>query len=690
MNHCKQYCTVLLFFLWGCAGYLEAQEKQEEAVAVIARICEQLTADGENELDLTTLEDELNYFTQHPINLNATNKEELERLSFLTDKQIENLLYYLYRQKQMQTIYELQLVDGFDMFLIRNLLPFVYVGEVVVSKKNFPSLNDLLKHGRSELYLRVDRTLEKKQGYRDTDDNEAAIQNDKHYLGDPNYLSFKYMYRFLDKVEAGIVTEKDPGEQLWGRYQKGFDFYSVYFQVHDLGKFKTIVAGNYRANFGLGLVIHPELNFGKSTSITSVLPRSTGLCKSSSTDEYNFLRGLGATYRWKKTDVSVFYSYRFIDGDSTGTSFSYIKTDGLHRTLSTFSRRNNIFLQVMGGNVSVRLPTLYLGLTVVDTRLGRSLEPEQKPYNTFYFRGNHQLAAGVNYRLKVKKLTFFGEEATQTEGGYALLNGLTVSPVSTVNLVAMHRYYSKRYDVLLANAFAEGSRVSNEEGLYIGLEIHPIKRWKITFYSDNYSFPWLRYTVSRPSSGYELFLNAAFVATKNVEMYWRIRYEQKEKNLSGAEITDYTGKYDKASVRYGLSYSLRNELKCRSIVEINRCSKEKTNPSFGNLLSQEISYSFRKFPLSFDLRYEFFDAVDYDNRLYSYERDIAYVFSTPMLYGKGSRWYLNCRSDINRHLSLWLKIASTAYMGQDEIGSGTEIINGNHKTDIRAMVRLKF
>ena len=41
-----------------------------------------------------------------------TTKQQLEQFPFLTDIQIENLLAYVYIHGQMQTIYELQLVEG--------------------------------------------------------------------------------------------------------------------------------------------------------------------------------------------------------------------------------------------------------------------------------------------------------------------------------------------------------------------------------------------------------------------------------------------------------------------------------------------------------------------------------------------------------------------------------------------------
>ena len=271
---------------------------------------------------------------------------------------------------------------------------------------------------------------------------------------------------------------------------------------------------------------------------------------------------------------------------------------------------------------------------MIDTRLSRDLEPEQKPYNAFYFRGNHQLSGGLNYRFRFKKFLFFGEEATQSKGGFAVLNGVTVSPVSLVNLVVLHRYYSNRYDVLLANAFAEGSKVNNEEGFYFGFEIHPVKRWKLSAYADTYSFPWLRYGVNRPSSGYDALVVANFIPNKKVEMYWRFRYEQKEKNLPEASVTGFTGRYDLASVRYWVSVLMHKRLTLKTLAEINRASNEKESPTFGWLLSQEASYTCKKIPLTFNVRCEWFDAVNYDNRIYSYERDVPSVFAVPMAVKK--------------------------------------------------------
>ena len=75
----------------------------------------------ENELE------ELSNRLQEPVNLNSATREQLEQFPFLSDIQIEHLLAYIYIHGQMETIYELQLVEELDRQTIQYLLPFVCI-----------------------------------------------------------------------------------------------------------------------------------------------------------------------------------------------------------------------------------------------------------------------------------------------------------------------------------------------------------------------------------------------------------------------------------------------------------------------------------------------------------------------------------------------------------------------------------
>lgn len=113
---------------------LEAQNisglQKEQPLLLLEENLEQLSIGNEEEYGWEDELEELSRRLQEPVNLNAATKRQLEQFPFLTDIQIENLLAYVYIHGQMQTIYELQLVEEMDKRTIDLLLPFVCVRAV--------------------------------------------------------------------------------------------------------------------------------------------------------------------------------------------------------------------------------------------------------------------------------------------------------------------------------------------------------------------------------------------------------------------------------------------------------------------------------------------------------------------------------------------------------------------------------
>ncbi len=124
-------------------------EAQEINVSLWEENMEQLSMDEEERNWEDELE-ELSNRLQEPVNINTITKHELELFPFLTDIQIENILAYLYIHGQMQTIYELQLVEEMDKRTIDLLLPFVCVSPIP-EERGFPRLRSLLKYGKQEI-----------------------------------------------------------------------------------------------------------------------------------------------------------------------------------------------------------------------------------------------------------------------------------------------------------------------------------------------------------------------------------------------------------------------------------------------------------------------------------------------------------------------------------------------------------
>ena len=201
---------VYIIFLY-CSSVLKAQDVITTTEQLIADIFEQYTAESEETIDYESFYDDLMFCSQNPINLNQTNREELEKLQFLSEIQIENILSYVYESSTMQTIYELQLVEGLDMTDIRRMLPFVRIGEGDDSKKKI-YWNDLVKFGKNELLFRLDKGLETKEGYQFLPNEDVNLPpTPANYLGNELYNSLKYRFHFKDRIQFGFSAEKDAG-----------------------------------------------------------------------------------------------------------------------------------------------------------------------------------------------------------------------------------------------------------------------------------------------------------------------------------------------------------------------------------------------------------------------------------------------------------------------------------------------
>lgn len=181
-------------------------EAQNTSVYLWEENIEQLSMDEEEKNWEDELE-ELSNRLQEPVNINVTTKRELEQFPFLSDIQIENILAYVYIHGQMQTIYELQLVEEVDKHTIDLLLPFVCV-HPVPEKIGFPRLKSLLKYGKQEVLTRLDVPFYTRKGYQ------------KNYLGPAMYHSLRYGYRYGDYLQMGITAEKDAGEPFFALHNE--------------------------------------------------------------------------------------------------------------------------------------------------------------------------------------------------------------------------------------------------------------------------------------------------------------------------------------------------------------------------------------------------------------------------------------------------------------------------------------
>ena len=628
----------------------------------------------ENELE------ELSNRLQEPANLNSATREQLEQFPFLSDIQIEHLLAYIYIHGQMETIYELQLVEELDRQTIQYLLPFVCIKAI----NNEPAfrwktmLKDAGRYGKNEVLTRLDIPFYKRKGYEHT------------YLGPSVYNSVKYTFRYRDQLYAGGVAEKDAGEPfaaLHNRY--GYDYYSFYLLLQNCGRLKSLAVGNYRLSFGQGLVMSTDYLMGKTIYASSFNNRSTGIKRHSSTDEYNYFRGVATTVALtKRLSVSAFYSHRNMDGVVTDGEITSVYKTGLHRSRKEADKKNLLTSQLTGGNVSYQQNHIRLGITGVYYVFNRPYEPELTGYSKYNIHGNHFYNLGIDYAYRWRRFSFQGETAIGKQG-WASLNRLQYSPVQDIQFILIHRFYSYDYWAMYAHSFGEGSTVQNEQGYYVGLETTPFSHWRFFVSFDLFSFPWKKYRINKPSRGTDGLIQATFTPRTNLSMYLKYRYKQKERDLTGSKGT-LTLPIFHHQLRYRLNYSLNDVFSSRTTLDYNHFHSQDRAATKGYQVTQMISSQLPWTRLFADVQGSYFCTDDYDSRVYVSEKGLLYTFYTPSFQGRGFRCAVRLRYELNKHWLFITKFGETIYLNRNEIGSGNDLIYGNKKADIQMQLRIKF
>lgn len=686
--------AILLMF---AVVQLRAQDDASRRQA-IETLLEDISENTDDESDLEQLAEDLDFYLQNPININATNAEELSKLHFLNEFQVASLLDYVRRNGAFVTVYELQMVDGFDQNDVFRLLPFITLAQP--DESSAFNIKRVLKYGRNEWLTRASFTVEEPDGYVDVPDSVRASSPEKHYPGNRMKLFSRYSFNFNKQVTAGITAEKDPGEQFFkGHQKKGFDYYSAYIAVHDLGKVETLIVGDFQAKFGQGLVAWSGMSSGKSAYVMDIRKKGAGVKKYSSADENLFYRGVATTLNFGSIKTTFFGSHKKIDATlaeqdtsiAEGLGFSSFGTTGLHATPAQIEKEDAIEESVWGANINFNHNNFKIGASGLGYQFDKDYIKKEQPLYKFDFEGRRNLNVSVDAQYTFGGMYLFGEYAMSSNGGKALVAGSLMNLAPGLMASVLYRNYSRDYQARYANGFAEGSKTQNEEGFFFGIEATPIKKWRVSAYYDIYKFPWIRYGLNAPSRGNDFLAQVDFAPSRNTTMYWKFKTETSQtpgdtEDGGVKPLVDLT----RWTLRYHLNYAVGDYWQFKNRIEFSGYKKGDMSTETGCVIYQDVICSPFRVPLSFAFRYAVFETESYNSRVYLYENDVLYAYSMPMVYGKGTKTYLLATWKPFDKLTIWARVSRLWYADKETIGTSPNMIDANHRTDVNLQVRLKF
>ncbi|MCD6355594.1 MAG: helix-hairpin-helix domain-containing protein [Prolixibacteraceae bacterium] len=679
MRSVKNY--IFLIFL-GIAFGVTAQkaDPSRELEAIIESIAE----NAEEGTGATLIVEDLEELAETPLNINAATREELSKLHVLNDIQIQKLLDYRSQFGPVYSIFELNSIDGFSPALLQQIEPFLIFGKV---EKRDETFSAALKYGRHQWLARTLATTQTPKGYLPHEDGTVPFEGNR-----ARYYS-RYRFQSGDRISAGFTAEKDPGEAFFtASNRKGFDFYSGHLSLKINSVIQNVTVGDFIVRSGQGLVLWQGYSTGKSVYTLDISKTNQGIRPFTSVDENHFFRGIATTLALGNAKISLFYSQKNDDGnrvftDTSGVCFTSLQTSGYHRTVSEIADEKSVGHTNVGAVLGWRFNNLKIGATFLRETFAVPLTRSNQLYNRFRFSGTENITTGADYLFSKGKYQLFGEAAISKSKGKAFLQGAIVSLNDQLTLSMLFRHFDKNYHALWANTFAEGSSTNNETGMYLGMQMLPVKFVTLSAYSDFYHSQWITFTTAGPARGWDVFAQVDFRPLQNFEFYLRYKNEEKERRFVKSErYVNLPERNQKIRLHFQWKPTAVVTLKTR----VEQACYKGLKKENGWMLFQDVQFAPAKVPLSLSARVAWFNTGSYNTRIYAYENDLLYTFSIPAYYGKGVRTYLNLKYKISKKLDCWFKIANTAWNDRETISSGYNEIAGNNKTELKFQLRLKI
>ncbi|MCL6524618.1 MAG: helix-hairpin-helix domain-containing protein [Thermoflavifilum sp.] len=671
------HCMAIL--LWVVPAL--AQQQSDNAVPSALEVLNDAT-NGSEEIGEQAEEwvSELEYYLQHPLDLNRATAEQLSVFPFLNSLQIQAFLNYRKLLGAFTSVYELQAIPGWDLATIRKIMPFVRVQE------QHAAISVASRMPIFQAISRYQRAFPKSWGYVKT--------TGSRYLGSPDAWLIKCQ-SWGDRYRAGFIAEKDAGEPWFRSFNsKGFDHYGAYLELRKQGILERITVGDYEINFGQGLVSWQSFSLNHSAYALQIEKNAEPIRAHSGTAENGYYRGIAAQLREGDWQQVVFFSYTSpgaywdsADGHRVITSWDQ---NGYHRTLTESTHRGVTQLFAGGARLGYYFSAGHVGFNAVYHRLTVPVQKSQKTYNQFAFSGNVLYNISVDYAFSISNQHFFGEAAWCAGNRLAFLQGWMMQLSQTVDVGLLFRHYDKAYRAFYANGFSAGGETANETGGYLATEMH-WPRWQVYAYADVYHFPWWRYQISGPSRGTEDLLRISYqpinAPSSSATIMLQVRYRQQAKDVktNNGQLplptqlwqTQFGWQWERSSWWWA----------CRGFYHVFRQTDSlyRQGVAIYGEWGQQVKNRF-----SWNTRLAWFNVPSYEARIYTYERSVLYQYSYPFYYHNGWRVYLNLRYRPSRHLSVELRWASTWYLDQQQIGTGLDQIDGSSKHQLIAQIIWKW
>ena len=545
------------------------------------------------------------------------------------------------------------------------------------------------------LTSRFSRRIDVGRGYRRDEDGHAT------YAGTPERL-YQRMHVRLGNLQANLTMDKAPGEPFsWHPERRGFGFThsSGYVTYAPSSLFvERVIAGDYRADFGYGLVSGSSLFSSKGRETTrSVRHGGRGLQPSSSSMRLSYLRGASAALRLNRLSVFMFASRVAIDATvdtvviDEVTSISAARSNtGYYRTETERARMRSLPETTLGAAVEWQQGAVSIGAATLRTSWPATMTMADRADLIPLENRSAFIAQSIYTHLRLPALSAGGEIALAGSSAPALIAAVTLHPDDKTEVLGVYRRYPPDFDNHHATSFGHQSTPRNETGIYFGIRAALLHGLTFRAFIDHYRFPWLRFGMRTPSSGMDRLAEIEYRPRRwwTIQVLGRSRVEEHRIPTAATDNISGVGIANRTSVRLHQDFRIDDRWRVRVRAEASRYSNDSSRSDVGLMLYHDLSWQPRR-SVTVAGRVTFFDVSHFDARIFAHETSPG-TFALQQLNGIGDRWYWMVSWQIMTSTRLQVKYSRHRLEDARTMGSGHDEVEGNRLREIAAQLVVRL
>ena len=623
----------------------------------------------ENDLELSIkvyFINRANFAASRQLSINKVSAEELRRLLFLTEYQIGNLIEYREKSGLILSAHELSSVNGFNDYIAcfcavlfsfpneeADLYNIVYtaVGNVgVYGRRGETGLETQLRYSPQKyMRLRQKAVYSLKSGanisagiFCENDAGEGGRYFWKLWSGDAKEMAVSMAHR----EATGTLNRKIPMA----------DFISFNIAADNIcvKNFKLkLIAGDFRAGFGYGLLMRQGLNFTNYMQPISFASNCNSVMPYNGSDENDYFRGIALSAFASKQNISVFlfYSNKMVDARIKDGGYSSLLKDGKHNTPSLFETRKSLGERVYGANINKEWSRARVGATAVISSLDLPYCGRVNYYNG-YRRYNGSLCnVGINWLYSFGVAMIFGEVAycanmgkvkessefdTAASERIAAIVGTYLRIGDNLEFTVGVRHYGVSYIAPYSGPYSTLGETYNQRGAFISLFKPVFGSLKLGLFADYTAYPFPRYRLPYRTNSFKVMAGLESYA-QSIGFSWNLR--------GVASSTPFKTKlYLKGSGRYNFGDL---SLTGRGVVGLKYGAAQ---------LSADYLSTGKKIRVSAGGTY--YNVSDWENRIYMYEATIPGTYGGRLLYKRGFAGYLYLMAKPSKWCKLYFKYSA--------------------------------